>query len=549
MLVDSRPAGPDRLLIVDDDERHRELLSSRLEHRGYFVDVADDGSAALEKIQTAQYDLVLLDQKLPGLAGLDLLNLLRATYSPTELPVIMVTSSDQGVAAFRSGVNDFFTKPVDSRLIAARVEAELTRARSEKRARETDRRIDPVTGLGNRLWMRELLDERSAQASAFAVLGLDRFKVTNDSFGHAAGDRVLAEIGARLRNLCGEARVARIGGDEFAALIDHADPAGAAQEILAEVARPMRIAGHEIAITASLGLVSAPSGTPEDILRDADLALDRAKDRGRDRWHLFEPEMRHRALTRMELVRDMRHAVDAGQLVALYQSKVNLRTRRIVGFEALLRWQHPQRGLIMPADFIPLAEETGWVVPFGEWILREACRQLRRWQEKFPDLTMNVNLSVNQLRDPALVERVRGILEETGIRPRSLKLELTESALMSDIEAAAPVLRDLQALDIGLKLDDFGTGYSSLACLRAARFDSLKIDRSFVARMTADKAAHVIVDTVIRLAHALGMTTVAEGIEEEHQIDELIRLGCDTGQGFFFSRPVSAEIAEAQLAR
>jgi EAL domain-containing protein (putative c-di-GMP-specific phosphodiesterase class I) len=253
---------------------------------------------------------------------------------------------------------------------------------------------------------------------------------------------------------------------------------------------------------------------------------------------------------RMNTVHDLRRAIENRQLEAFYQPKVHLKSRAIIGFEALLRWRHPKRGLIQPNDFIPLAEETGLIVPIGEWILEEACCQLKNWQNMFPSspaLSMNVNLSVKQLGDPHLVQQVRAVLDKTGVEPGSLKLELTESGLMTDVQDAKQILEKLQAMNVGLKLDDFGTGYSSLSYLRELHFDSLKIDRSFVARMSEDAESHAIVETMIKLAQAMDMTVVAEGIEEEHQLNELIRLGCEIGQGFYFSRPVEAAKAEKLL--
>jgi EAL domain-containing protein (putative c-di-GMP-specific phosphodiesterase class I) len=305
-------------------------------------------------------------------------------------------------------------------------------------------------------------------------------------------------------------------------------------------------------VTASAGIVlDVPGSNPEHVLRDAGLAICRAKELGRSRCQLFAPEMRERAATKIELLRDLRHAIEFHQLAVHYQPKVDLKTLAIIGFEALLRWQHPERGMIGPSQFIPLAEESGLIVPIGEWILREAVTQLAVWQREFPlmVLSMNVNLSVKQLSEPDLVKRIQDILRETGIDPRSLKLELTESALMTDFESAKCMLGELQRIGIGLKLDDFGTGYSSLSYLGTLHFESLKIDHSFIRKLTEDGETHAIVDTIIKLAHTLDMTVVAEGIEEEKQLLELIKLGCDVGQGYFFSRPVDAGTAARLLKR
>lgn len=674
---------PEKLLVVDDDEDNRHMLSRRLARRGYSVDVAQDGLDAMEKIRTAHYDLVLLDQMMPGLSGLDLLRLLRATYSPSDLPIIMVTAVDQGetaVEALNGGANDYIVKPIDMPVIAARIQAQLARSKADRAVRDNQQRlslaaqgsqeglwdcdlvngfvqlsprcaailglqeedplrniqfcadlihpedlprvraalqahlenhtpefqiehrirnksgeyhwvltrggvlfssdgkairvsgsltdisatkfVDALTGLGNR---RMLLDRLAAVLKArsrfsLLLLDLDGFKVLNDSFGHVIGNAVILETCARLQAFVAErtlsgAAILRIGGDEFAMLIEGceaAESSAIAAAILDRIPRPMRIHGIEIALDANLGVVgqALPGSTPEEIVRDADTAMYRAKECGKNRWEMFEPASRERAKARMMIVQDLRRAVELQQLAVQYQPKVNLRTCAIVGFEALMRWRHPVRGMLPPAEFIPLAEETGLIGLLGEWILVEACRQLKIWQTKFPwdpPLSMNVNLSVKQLADPALVGRVRAVLAETGIPPETLKLELTESSLMTDLESSREVLTNLQLLRIGLKLDDFGTGYSSLSHLRTLHFDSIKIDRSFVMRLAEDPETHVIVEAIMNLAHGLHMTVVAEGIEKKEQLDELIGLGCDVGQGFYFSRPVDAALAELQL--
>ena len=672
---------PEKLLVVDDDANNRDMLSRRLMRRGFAVDVAEDGYDAMEKIRAAQYDLVLLDQMMPGLSGLDLLRLLRATYSQSDLPVIMVTAVDQSqtvVEALSGGANDYVMKPVDMPVVTARIEAQLARSKADRSVREREKSlslaargandglwdwdladgsmnlsprcasilgyknepggdiqfwsslihpedlprvkidlaahlehhspefqsefrirnengeyqwvltrgaalfseerkplrlagsvtdvsvtklVDPLTGLGNRRMILDRLATALRQGDKFALLllDLDGFKVVNGSFGHELGDSVLSEIGSRLQALAAARNpagaVARIGGDEFALFFEGCaidEAAALALRILDQVPRPVAIHGSEIVLSASLGIVAEaiPGSVPEELLRDADIAMYRAKECGKNRWEIFKPDLRERAKSRMTLLQDLRRALELNQFAVFYQPKVNLKRGSIVGFEALMRWVHPERGLVSPGEFIPLAEETGLIVPLGEWILSEACRQLKIWQTRFPadpPLNMNVNLSVKQLADSGLVDGVRALLEETGIPPETLKLELTESSLMTDLESARDVLSKLQRLQVGLKLDDFGTGYSSLSYLRTLHFDSLKIDRSFVMRLAEDPDSHVIVETIMNLARALDMSVVAEGIEEQGQLDVLLQLGCETGQGFLFSKPVDAASAEQQL--
>ena len=553
-----------KLLLVDDDVNNSDMLSRRLIRQGYQVEVAADGESALEKVNRNHYDLVLLDQMMPGMSGLDLLRLLRATYSASELPVIMVTAVDQSemlVEALDQGANDYVVKPVDMPVVTARIESQLTRSSTDRRLKATD----PLTGLSNRAQLMHRLSKAVTCAHATGgspvgvlLLDLDGFKVVNDSFGHRTGDRLLIQVGARLREVidsCGmatETTVARMGGDEFVVLLENLQDmeqlGSLAAAILTCLAEPVAIDGIELSIRASVGVaaIREEHGTAEALLREADLAMYRAKELGKNRWQMFEASMNERAQARMAIVIDLRHAADRGELFAVYQPKVNLATQGIVGFEALLRWRHPVRGLLSPADFIPVAEETGLIIPIGEWILGEACRQLKIWQAEFPTnppLSMNVNLSVKQLTDPNFLSAVTRVLAETGIPPETLKLELTESSLMTEIESATHVLANIRALRVGLYLDDFGTGYSSLGYLKNFRFDSVKIDPSFVKKLTSDPESHAIVETIVNLARTLHMTVVAEGIENESQLTELTRLGCQTGQGYYFSAALESEPA------
>lgn len=562
------PAGAGRLLVVDDDFNNRDMLSRRLARRGYSVEVAESGPLALEKILRENYDLILLDQMMPGMSGLDLLRLLRATYSQSELPVIMVTAVDQSesvVEALTEGANDYIVKPVDLSIAAARIQAHLARSRSQEEAKN----LDALTGLSNRSQLvrdltTALARQRTAKEGALAVLmlDLDAFKIVNDGFGHAIGDRILVEIANKLRGfrdspvLAGRARLGRLGGDEFVVIMERCespDYAGAlAESLVKSLGQNIALNGFEISVSASIGIATSEDGeqAAETLLCDADLAMYQAKHLGKNRAELFRPSMGEHARRRVANAIDLRQALGRNEFAAFYQPKVDLACGAIVGFEALIRWIHPERGLVMPSEFIPLAEETGLIIPIGEWMLWESCRQLKLWQTRFPGtpmLNMNVNLSVRQLSDPNLVACVETILKETGIPPETLKLELTESSLMSDVNSAQSVLGRLQNLKVGLKLDDFGTGYSSLSYLRSLHFDGLKIDRSFVSRIASDPETREIIRSIVDLAHNLRMSVVAEGIETEAQLHELSGMGCDTGQGYLFGRPLDRESAERFL--
>jgi diguanylate cyclase (GGDEF)-like protein len=553
-------------LVVDDNPQNRDLLLRRLTGSGYQVEVAEDGAEALQKINQAHYDLVLLDQVMPGMSGLDLLRLLRATHSPSELPVIMVSAlNDSGtiVDAFGLGANDYVVKPIDLRVMDARIQTQLLRSQAERQ----DRLLDPLTGLGNRIMFLRQLEQALArhnpgESLTVLLIDLDGFQNLNDNLGHQTGDQALIEAAARFRRIITESAIhpsctlARVGSDEFAFLLE-ATPAeqaeALARTLLSSLARPFSLGNSQVSVSACAGIAfrASPQTVATELLRDARVAMFEARREGRSHCQTFDPELRQHAHIRMAMAIDLYQALERNEMAVFYQPKVDLRTGSMVGFEALLRWRHPRFGLIQPSDFISLAEDTGLIIPLGTWILNQAGAQIKKWQAKFPctpPLSMNVNVSVKQLAGFQLVETVAAVLAETGIPPESLKLEITEGSLIPELESVQEVLARLRALHIGLKLDDFGTGYSSLSCLRTLHFDSLKIDRSFVQRLNVDPESCAIVETILNLARSLHMTVVAEGIQNEEQRATLLKLGCETGQGFLFSKPVSAEAAERALA-
>jgi diguanylate cyclase (GGDEF)-like protein/PAS domain S-box-containing protein len=425
--------------------------------------------------------------------------------------------------------------------------------------------FDPLTGLPNRTQFHDKLVaclERAAQEPdyPFAVLflDLDRFKVINDSLGHMAGDELLIHVAQRLRAAVRNALpgrgpaqdlIARLGGDEFAILLEDLDTGGAiriAERIRESIHAAFKLESKEVFTTASIGIAPGNSGyrTPTEILRDADTAMYKAKSLGRSRFEVFDAEMRAQAVARLELESDLRRAVDNQEFVLYYQPKVRLTTDKIVGVEALIRWRHPVRGLVPPDQFIPLAEETGLIVPIGLWVMREACMAMRRWQVEFPTmppLEVSVNVSVRQFREPDLRAQVAAILAETQLDPATLQLEITESVLMDDLDSVSGLLGGLKNLGVGLKIDDFGTGYASLKCLSRLPFDVLKIDRSFVVNMSDKDGTGDTIRTILLLAENLGMEVVAEGIEKKEQLAELQALHCDYGQGYYFSPPLEQE--------
>ena len=424
---------------------------------------------------------------------------------------------------------------------------------------------DTLTALPNRGLFSHRLEEaieRSLRGEAhFAVLmvGLDRFKLVNDSLGRRAGDALLAGVGARLRECVRpETMVARIAGDEFAILLDEAQGLGEATRVAAcvqeSLARPFDADGSEVFTGASVGIALSASAyeRPEDVLRDAAIAMYRSKDAGRGQYEVFDRDMHAAAMERLRLEMDLRRALERGELCLFYQPIVTLESGRIAGFEALIRWRHPERGLVLPDDFIPLAEETGLILPIGTWVLEEACRELKRWQEMATGdgggpLTMAVNLSARQFARADLVDHVERVLAETAIAHGTLKLEITESVIMQHTDAVNATLARLKALGVQLYIDDFGTGYSSLGYLHRLPLDALKIDRSFVSA-EAGEGSLQLVRTIVAMAHGLGVKVVTEGIETAELVSELRALRCEYGQGFFFARPLEREAVEALFA-
>jgi diguanylate cyclase (GGDEF)-like protein/PAS domain S-box-containing protein len=432
-------------------------------------------------------------------------------------------------------------------------------------------RMDKLTGLPNRTLLLDRLQQailryQRSPAAKYAVLYLDfdRFKVINDSLGHGVGDAFLRAAAARLRESLrtvdsighepvsndADGTAARVGGDEFVVLLDGLrfaeDARTVAERILESLSRPFTVAGHELVATASIGIVTSEYGheTADAVLRDADTAMYEAKSAGRGRVMMFDESMRNRVQRKLELEHDIRKALEAGQFLLHYQPIVSLETRRLEGLEALVRWQHPDHGMISPGEFIPLAEETGLIVPLGKWVFGAACRQATAWSRAFgPEAvpSLSINLSRHQLSVPDLPAQLHAAALEAGVDPSTIHLEVTESAIMGDTKLATGLLRQIKALGFKVDMDDFGTGYSSLACLHQFPIDVLKIDRSFIANLDRGRDFAALVNAIATLAGNLGITVVAEGVETEAQVTMLQALECQYAQGFYFARPMPAE--------
>ncbi|HEX6036760.1 putative bifunctional diguanylate cyclase/phosphodiesterase, partial [Longimicrobium sp.] len=421
---------------------------------------------------------------------------------------------------------------------------------------------DVLTGLPNRSLMIDRLGlalrrvARSGGTLAVLFLDLDGFKVVNDSLGHATGDRLLDAVARRLEGCLRPAdTVARLGGDEFSVLLedlrDAAEARAVAERVHDALREPFPLDGRPVFTTASIGIAVGGAGaTPESLLRDADTAMYRAKSGGRARCEVFDPTMHTTAVARLALETDLRAALDREEFELAYQPVVSLADGRITGFEALARWRHPERGLLSPSEFISVAEETGLIVPLGRWVLREACRQLREWIRRYgAELSVNVNLSPRQFVDGGLARDVSAALRDADLPAPFLKLEITEGLLMGEAGPVASMLDELKALGVELCIDDFGTGYSSLSYLHRFPIDTLKIDRSFVSRLSADGQSEQIVRTILVLAQTLNLSAVAEGVETPEQAEQLRSMGCEFAQGFRFARPLPGEEAGAMIWR
>lgn len=457
--------------------------------------------------------------------------------------------------------------------LMAQIGTQLGRVVERAQAQEQlmhDASHDPLTGLPNRTLLAHRLQRALArhqrhpdQQFALLFIDLDRFKIVNDSLGHLAGDSLIVQVTARLQEVLREqdliARpagvtyddttftLARPGGDEFTILLedlrDTADAVRVGERLLALLRAPFEINGHEIYISASIGIASSASAykSVADVLRDADLAMYRAKSLGKGRCEVFDTTMHALAVTRLTLEGELRRALQNHEFVLHYQPIVSLASSDVVGFEALVRWQKPGRGLVYPGEFIDVAEDTGLIVPLGTWVLREACRSMRRLQLDYPrekSLTISVNVSARQFAQPDLMRHVRRVIEETGIPPDSVRLEITESVTMGDAQRTVQVLQSLKELGVRLSIDDFGTGFSSLSYLHRFPLDVLKIDRSFVSRIDQDGESTQIVATIMSLAKNLGMDVVAEGAETAQHVAKLRALGCGLAQGYFFYKPM-----------
>ena len=581
------------LLLVDDEEHVIAALERLLRYDGYRILRANSARQGLEMLASHEVGVVISDQRMPEMSGVEFLTRVKELYPESIRIVLSGTADFDSVkeAINQGAIYKFFSKPWDNEVLRvdvmeafwrqelahekehllqeiqaandqlAQVNLELAAA-MESKDRQIERvaHYDALTGLPNRILFLDRLEQELARAHrdnhmvAVLSLDLDRFKQINDSYGHPVGDQLLQAVAARLS---GQVRacdtVARTAGDEFGLVLTDLkaahDAAEVAQKLLDSfVHNPISAGDSEIFVTLSMGISIYPLDglNTATMLKNAEAAQHQAKDEGRNNFQFYAEHMNATAWQRLNLETELRRAIEREEFTLHYQPKVDMDSARIVGMEALLRWQSPDRGLVMPGEIIPLLEETGLILPVGEWVLRAACRQARAWQTAgLSNIHIAVNLSTLQFRQPDFAGLVLGILNENGLDPAlgEIELELTESLLMSNADGAIDTLNKLHESGIRFSIDDFGTGYSSLSYLKRFPISSLKIDRSFVHDLSSDRDDEAIVAAIIALGHSLGLGIIAEGVETVGQLAQLRKMGCNEMQGYLFSRPVpSAEM-------
>jgi len=571
--TDSR-SGPLRsstVMMVDDDPIMLEVVQTYLEEAGYtsFVTTSEPGQA-MELFQQRRPDILLLDLMMPEVSGFDILAQIRTHEEFRYTPVIILTAESEPKAKLKAlelGATDLLTKPVDPSELRLRLRNALAFKAYQDRLAD----FDALTGLPNRRKFHQAVDaalKNTQQSRACALLhvDLDRFKQINDTLGHRVGDKLLCAVAQLLdRTLCDaeatgwpgsrepeyKAALSRISGNGFTALLPNlhnlkkVDTAGSvARRLMTAFAEPFHIEEHELFVTASIGIAVSPTDgqDAETLLNHAEMAMYQAKQRGRKTYEFFSGEMNAHALERLTLENQLRRAVERNEFVLYYQPKVSIDSGRIIGAEALVRWKHPELGIVSPAKFIPIAEETGLIVEIGQWVLRSACAQVQAWAKLgLPPMSVAVNVSGAQFKQRKVWHAVRGALAHSALPPEQLVLELTESVLMENATDNIEMLNELKEMGLKLAVDDFGTGYSSLTYLKRFPLDQLKVDRSFVSGLPEERDSLAIVGAIIALARELNLKVVAEGVETKEQLHFLRSRACDEYQGYLCSRPAPPE--------
>ncbi|HAZ46141.1 MAG TPA: GGDEF domain-containing response regulator [Cyanobacteria bacterium UBA11369] len=563
-----------KILVIEDERASRKLILKLLQNEGFEAIGAENGSVGLQLALQECPDLILCDIRMPEMDGYEVLSRLQQDPVTAMIPVICLTAQNDRADLRRGmelGANDYLTKPFTTEELLSAIATQLTK--QEMRAKQQQEVLqqaiskfnnvvyyDSLTNLPNRLLLRERFYQILApelpnnHSIPIAVLSLDHLDRFIHSLGTDYSDLLLQAVSDRLLPYGGKVgTIARLNSEQLALILPpvsrRPEAANIAQSILDTLSQSFDLEGFEVFLTSSIGMALYPEdGTDIDtLLKAANTAMKVAQQLGGNRFQLYTADISEKSYDRLMLEMNLHHALERSEFIVYYQPQVDLRTGRMVGAEALVRWQHPERGLISPLEFIPIAEESGLIIPLNEWVLQTACQQARIWQKAGYGLRVAVNLSGIQFNQPGLSQRIMRILEATGLEPSYLELELTESAVVKHPETAIATLRELKTLGIKLSLDDFGTGYSSFSYLQQFPFDVLKVDRSFVRNVTEDSKNAAILMAIIQLAHSLNLKVVAEGVETFEQQEFLRQHQCDMMQGYYFSKPVTANILETML--
>ncbi len=546
------------VLLVEDnpgDARLVEIMLNEVQQNPVVLHHVPSLAIAQDFLQLNHIDLVLLDLSLPDGSGLDSINKIQLISN--SLAIIILTGlNDQefAIKTMQHGAQDYLVKGQgDGHLMLRSITHAIERKQIEQRLTLLAH-FDSLTGLANREYFNLTIERTLAQAKrknqtlGLMFLDLDHFKEINDTLGHLAGDKLLVCVAERLKSCVRSVDfIARLGGDEFVIILDDIQSPkttmGIAEKILSSLSKAVAIGNQEIFISCSIGITFFPedASNVNDLLKHADVAMYKAKNKGRNNFQFFTPELNAEVIQAMAIKNDLRGAIDRNELLLYYQPKFHVQENRIIGAEALLRWQHPSRGIVSPDQFIPIAEQSGLIIAIGQWVITEAMKQNKKWQEDLsPDFGMAINLSVKQFQENGLVDFIVAELTQSSLDAACIELEITESLLMEKSHQEQEILSELSDKGFKISMDDFGTGYSSLSYLKRFTIDILKIDRSFIADVNSDPDAAEIVKAIIAMAHALKLTVVAEGVENEQQMDFLTRLNCNEIQGYLISKPIPA---------